>query len=230
MASIEEVFSRVSLFRNSTFMRARMVISLFVTTLVLTPYASVVAAGPSDRVVPIYPVTTGRSQAPDTPITRVLVLSTHTGASVSDALVAAQDIFRLGGISVLEKSRSIGQAETQGPHRRETADTTAAFLDDGRSVGADHVVLVEVTDTLVMDRHRTGNTIYLHDERVLVKGIGVKTGRMVFEGTARWSQPIERTGDHIRELTKYAIARAICAPEKWVEASTANNGRGRCRG
>lgn len=185
--------------------------------------------GASDRVTTIYPMTTGTAHAPDIPISRVVVLSAQTGASATAAVVAAQEVFQRGGITVIEHSGSALPRETQGPHREERSESAAPFLAVGQSLGADHVILVEVTDTLVLEKQNSGGKTYLHDERVSVRGIGVKSGRVVLEGTGKWSQPIDRAGDHIKELTSYAIARAICAPEKWVEASPANGGRGRCR-
>lgn len=185
--------------------------------------------GASDRVTTIYPMTTGTSHSPDIPISRVVVLSAQTGASATAALAAAKAVFQRGGITIIEHTGSALPREAQGPHRGEPSESAAPFLAVGQSLGADHVILVEVTDTLILEKHRSGGNTYLHDERVSVRGIGVKSGRVVLEGTGRWSQAIDRAGDHIKELTAYAIARAICAPEKWVEASAANDGRGRCR-
>lgn len=188
---------------------------------------SVVAA--ADQVITIYPVTTGSSQGPDRPLSKIVILSSQAGRAVDAALAAARDVFERGGLTVLNDPEPSRPAETHGPVLRNRSQADAGLLAIGRRAGADHVVVVEVTDNLMPDdTNSTGG--YLHDERVTVKGIGVKTGTVVLEGTARWSQPIERPGEHLRELTAYAIARAICAPEKWVEASAANQGRGRCRG
>lgn len=185
--------------------------------------------GKSELVITIYPVTSGATRSPVTPISRVVVLSPQTGPSIMAALAASKTVFQRGGITVIEKTPAASSKETQGPRRRNQPHDDGAFLPFGKSIGADHVILLEVTDTLVLEDRGPHNTTYLHDERVAVKGIDVNTGLVVLEGTARWSQPVERAGEHIRELTTYAIARAICAPEKWVEASAANKGRGRCR-
>jgi hypothetical protein len=197
----------------------------------LSPALSVAEdARPSDRVITVYPVTTGRAQSPDQPLSRLVVLSAQTGSAIDAAVAAAKEVFRRGGMTVLDQALAPRHDGPQGPdslHDRSRAD--AGFLAVGKRAGADHVVLVEITDTLVIDDGTQGSTAYLHDERVSVRGLSVNRGTAVFDGTARWSQPVERGGRHIRELTAYAIARAICAPEDWVEASAANNGRGRCR-
>lgn len=185
----------------------------------------------SHQVIAIYPVTTGLSRPLATPISKIVVTSSQTGPSIAVALAAGKDVFHRGGLSVIEKTPSSSTRGTQGPQRRDHKHDDGGFLAFGKSVGADHVMLVEVTDTLVLDDRvpLMNMKTYLHDERVSIKGIDVTTGTVVLEGTARWSQPVERAGEHIRELTTYAIARAICAPEKWVEASAVNDGRGRCR-
>ncbi len=196
----------------------------------LLPFPSGAAdSGTSDRVIAIYPVTTGTSHAPSTPISRIVVVSAQTGASVSAALAAARDVFQRGGMTVIDRALPSWPGDTQGPQRPGQKRGDQGFLAFGKSVGADHVVVLEITDTLILDKQKSVANTYLHDERISVRGIGVETGTVVLEGTARWSQPIVRAGDHVRELTTYAIARAICTPEKWVEASAANNGRGRCR-
>jgi len=185
--------------------------------------------GAADRVITIYPVTTGLAHSPDTPMSRVVVLSAQAGSSAAAALAAAKMVFHRGGITVIENARTGMSQESQGPHQTDSSNNAAPFLSIGQAVGADHVIVVDVTDRLILEKPESGGKTYLHDERVSVRGIGVKSGAVVLEGTARWSQPIERAGDHIKELTAYAIARTICAEGKWVEASAANGGRGRCR-
>lgn len=187
---------------------------------------------PADRVITIYPVTTGRAQSSDQPLSRIVVLSAQTGPSIDAAVAAAKEVFRRGGMTVLNETLQTlapGRGEPQGPDSPDRSNADAGFLAIGKRAGADHVMLVEVTDTLVVEDRARGGKAYLHDERVAVRGLSVHRGTVVLEGTARWSQPVERAGQHIRELTAYALARAICAPDKWVEASAPNNGRGRCR-
>jgi hypothetical protein len=184
------------------------------------------AVDPSDGVITIYPITAGVSHRPEKAIGQIVVLSPHTGPSVEAALAAAKDVFQRGGVTVIEAASSSRPREAQGPALRDRGKTDRASVAVGQRAGADHVVVVEVTDTLVLEQQ--GNR-YLHDERVSVRGLSVPNGTVVLEGTARWSQPIERAGAHMRELTAYAIARAICEPERWVEAAPANHGRGRCR-
>ncbi len=186
-------------------------------------------ARPADRVITIYPVTTGRAQSSDQPLSRIAVLSAQTGPAIDAAVAAAKDVFRRGGMMVLDRTLAPEGGEPQGPESLDRANADAGFLAIGKRAGVDHVMLVEVTDTLVVDDRAREGTVYLHDERVSVRGLSVNRGMVVLEGTARWSQPVERAGRHIRELTTYALARAICAPDKWVEASAANDGRGRCR-
>jgi hypothetical protein len=181
---------------------------------------------PSDGVITIYPVTTGVAHTPGRPISQVVVLSARTGPSINAALAAAHDIFRRGGVTVIDYAASSRPSEPHGPDLREHSTTDSGFLAWGKRLGADHVVVVDITDTLVLERR---GSRYLHDEQVSVRGLSVHTGTVVLEGMARWSQPVEQAGDHIRELTAYAIGRAICTPEKWVEASAANHGRGRCQ-
>lgn len=187
---------------------------------------------PADRVITIYPVTTGRAQSSDQPLSRIVVLSAQTGPSIDAAVAAAKEVFRRGGLTVLNETLQTlapGRGEPQGPDSPDRSNADAGFLVIGKRAGADHVMLVEITDTLVVEDRARGGKAYLHDERVVVRGLSVHRGTVVLEGTARWSQPVERAGQHIRELTAYALARAICAPDKWVEASAPNNGRGRCR-
>lgn len=198
--------------------------------LLLEPAASSFAASTqADRVITIYPVTTGTSRSSDRPISKIVVLAMQTGFSIEAARAAAKDVFQRGGMTVIDQTSSSGPGETQGSDPRDRSKAAPSLLALGKRAGADHLVLVEVTDTLVLDERSAGGTAYLHDERVSVTGLSVHTGMIVLEGTARWSQPIERAGQHMRELTTYAIARAICTPENWVEASASNHGRGKCR-
>ena len=145
------------------------------------------------------------------------------------ALTAAKDVFSRGGVTVIEDQISRALPQIQGPQQRDRQDLDVALRAMAKGTGADHVIVLEITDALVLDKTGPSKNSYLHDERVSVGGIGVESGSVVLEGTARWSQPIEGVGGYIRELTAYAIARAICFSDKWEEASARNNGRGRCR-
>ncbi|WP_145976268.1 hypothetical protein [Nitrospira moscoviensis] len=203
------------------------ILRLVAIALALMPLPSkAVDRDKSEQVLAIYPVTSSITHAPDTAISKVVILSAQRNPSAMTAVAAAKDLFRRGGVTVIDKAPPAAITEAQGPPRPDQKPKDNPFLTFGKDIGADHVIVVEVTDALVPNKTGAG---HLHDERVSVKGIGVKTGTVALEGTARWSQPIERAGEHVRELTAYAIARAICAPERWVEASAANNGRGRCR-
>lgn len=183
----------------------------------------------AETVISIFPVTSGVAHSPATPFSRVVVLGSQRNSSMTAAIAAAQEIFRRGGITVVEGSPSVSFKEIQGPPSVDRQDSDMRSRSIGKEVGADHVLVIEITDTLVLDKEIRLNTTYLHDERVKVRGLGVESGAVVLEGSARWSQPVERAGEHIRELTAYAIARALCSTEKWEEASVLNNGRGRCR-
>lgn len=209
----------------------RIVIGLVVSgwLLFLPTLSSAKPPAASETVVSIYPVTSGISRPPATPLSRVLILGTQTNPSLTVAIAVAKEIFRRGGITIVDEAPSRQLKENLGPRLRDRRDSDATLRVIGKEAGADHVLVLEVTDTLVLEKDGQMKNGYLHDERVSVRGVGVESGLVVLEGTARWSQPIERAGDHIRELTAYAIARAVCAPDKWVEASAANNGRGRCR-
>jgi hypothetical protein len=205
-------------------------LSLIVTLSSLWPFAARAADPPtSEQVLAIYPITSGVAHSPDQALAKVVIVSPQHGPSVEAALASAKNVFQRGGIHVIDKAPPASLAQGQGPRRPDQHASEDPFLAFGKQVGADHVILIEVTDTLVLDKPGATGRAYLHDERVSAKGIGVKTGTVALEGMARWSQPVERAGEHLRELTAYAIARAICAPEKWVEASALNNGRGRCR-
>ena len=198
---------------------------------VLMPALSVAAADrPVDGVITIYPVTTGMARSLDQPLSRIVVVSAQTGSSIDAAVAAAKDVLRRGGMTVLDIAQAPDHVGLQGPNTLGHSQTEAEFLALGKRAGADHIMLVEITDTLVVDDRAGGGRAYLHDERVAVRGLNVNRGTVVLEGTARWSDAIEPAGQHIRELTTYALARAVCAPNKWVEASAANNGRGRCGG
>jgi len=203
---------------------------LMIIVLLLRPLTAGAGDPPkSEQVISIYPITSGVAHSPDQALAKVVIVSPQHGPSVDAALASAKNVFQRGGIHVIDKAPPASLAQGQGPRRPDHHASEDPFLGFGKQVGADHVILIEVTDTLVLDKPGATGRAYLHDERVSVKGIGVKTGTVALEGMARWSQPVERAGEHLRELTAYAIARAICAPEKWVEASALNNGRGRCR-
>jgi hypothetical protein len=184
---------------------------------------------PADRVLTIYPVTSGTFRSSDRPISKVVVLAMQTGPSIDAVRAAAKEVFVRGGITVIDQTPSSRPGGTHGPATQDRSNADPSILALGKRAGADHIMLLEVTDTLVLEAGALSGTAYLHDERVSVTGLSVNTGRIVLEGTARWSQPIERAGQHIRELTTYAIARAICTPADWVEASEVNHGRGKCR-
>lgn len=185
-------------------------------------------AAADEQVIRIYPVTSGSSHSPDQPLSKIVVVSPQTGGHADVAVAAAREVLERGGLTVLAPPRAAQDPERQGPRMRTRSPADQEWLTLGAKAGADHVVIVEVTDTLVLD-DAVSSASYLHDERVSVRGIGVKRGTVALEGTARWSQPVEQAGSHLRELTIYAIARAICAPGKWVEASAFNQGRGRCQ-
>ncbi|MBI3357310.1 MAG: hypothetical protein HY038_11180 [Nitrospirae bacterium] len=189
------------------------------------------AASPasSETVVSIYPVTSGISRPSATPLSRVLILGTHNNETLATAVAAAKDVFQRGGITIVEAVPARSSGERQGPHLPDRHDVDATFRAIGKEAGADHVIILDVTETLVFEQGKETKSRYLHDERIAVRGIGVESGTVVLEGTARWSHPVERAGEHIRELTAYAIGRAICPAEKWEEATERNNGRGRCR-
>jgi hypothetical protein len=182
-----------------------------------------------ETIIDIYPVTSGFSRPAATPLSRVLIVSTASSRSLKAAMSVATDIFQRGGIKVLAQDSVRPFVETQGPQLRERQDFDAQYRAMAKKAGADHVVILDVTDTLVPEKQSERRGGYLHDERVSVRGVGVESGFVVFEGVASWSQPVEQAGEHIRELTAYAIGRAICPIEKWEEASTTNRGRGRCR-
>ena len=186
-------------------------------------------SAPSDTSISIFPVTTGVSRLSTTPFMKVLIIGTHANPSMTVALTTAKDIFRRGGVTIIEDAIQRSLPQPQGPQQRDRQDFDVALRTMAKGTGADHVIVLEITDTLVLDKTGPTKNSYLHDERVSVRGVGVDSGSVVLEGTARWSQPIERAGEHIRELTAYAIARAICLPDKWEEASASNNGRGKCR-
>jgi hypothetical protein len=183
----------------------------------------------SETVISIYPVTSGISRPSATPLARVLSLGTQPNVSLTVAIAAAKDIFRRGGIAIVDEAPASQLKEKQGPRVRERQDSDATLRAIGKEAGADHILVLEITDTLVLEKGGQMKNSYLHDERVFVRGVGVESGSVVLEGTARWSQPVERAGEHIRELTAYAIARALCPFDKWEEASARNSGRGRCR-
>ena len=189
-------------------------------------------AGPpaaTETVVSIYPVTSGIARPSATPLLRVLILGTQANPSLTAAIAAAKDIFRRGGVTIVEEASLLPLKENLGPRSRDRQDLDVRLRAMGKEAGADHILVLEITDTLVLEKGGQLKDSYLHDERVSVRGVGVESGSVVLEGTARWSQPVERAGEHIRELTAYAIGRALCPPEKWEEASARNNGRGRCR-
>jgi len=183
----------------------------------------------TETVVSIYPVTTGIAHPTVTPITRVLILGSQQNSSVTATIASAREVFRRGGIAIVEASSPTSSKEDLGPHVLERQDSDMRLRAIGKEAGADHIFVLEITDRLVLEKEGRLKTSYLHDERVSVRGVGVETGLVVLEGTARWSQPIEHAGEHIRELTAYAVARALCSAEKWEEGSAGNNGRGRCR-
>jgi hypothetical protein len=195
---------------------------------ILAGQSLLVEAAADERVVSVYPVTSGSAHSPEQPLSKIVVVSPQTGGAAEAAVAAAREILERGGLTVLSRPRSSREFEQQGPRARTGSPADEGWLALGAKAGADHVVIVEVTDTLVLDGSAPSGS-YLHDERVSVRGIGVKRGTVALEGTARWSQPVEQAGKYLRELTIYAIARAICAPDKWVEASAFNQGRGRCR-
>jgi hypothetical protein len=203
---------------------------MLLSLILLSVLQPALSAADADRVMTVYPVTTGRAQTPEQPLSRIVVLSPQTGASIDAAMAAAKEVLRRGGLTVLDVGMAPDHVELHGPNSPGHSQGDAGFLSLGRRAGADHVMLVEITDTLVVDDRARGGKAYLHDERLSVRGLNVNRGTVVLEGTARWSAPVEQTGQHIRELTTYALARAVCAPEKWVEASAANGGRGRCSG
>jgi hypothetical protein len=184
----------------------------------------------SETVVAIYPVTSGVSRPPAAPLSRVLILGTQANPSLATAKAAAREVFQRAGITIAEESSSLPSNQIAGPQRRDRQDSDAGLRAMGKKAGADHVMVLEITDTLVLDKQAQMKNSFLHDERVSVRVVGVESGVVVLEGTAGWSQPVEHAGKYIRELTVYAIGRALCAPDKWVEASEWNNGRGRCRG
>jgi len=195
----------------------------------LSTLSSAKSPAAPETVVSIYPVTSGFVRPTATPLSRVLILGTQTNQSLTSAIAAAKEIFRRGGITIVDEPPVRSSKENQGSQLRDRQDSDMTFRAIGKEAGADHIVILEITDTLVLEKGGEMKKSYLHDESVSVRGVGVESGSVVLEGTARWSQPVEQAGAHIRELTAYAIGRAICPAEKWEEASARNHGRGRCR-
>lgn len=209
----------------------RIVIGLLASGLLLwvAPVSHAQLSAASETVVSIYPVTSGFARPTATPLSRVLILGTQANPSLTSAIAVAKEIFRRGGMMIVDDAPVRSSKEPQGPQLHDRQDSDTTFRAIGKEAGADHILILEITDTLVLEKDGGIKSSYFHDEKVSVRGIGVESGSVVLEGTARWSQPVERAGEHIRELTAYAIGRAICPAEKWEEASARNHGRGRCR-
>ncbi len=193
-----------------------------------TPYAAE-SSFADPATITIYPVTTGLSYHPSPPMARVLVLGTHASAPMATVVSAAKEVFQRGGMTIIDKTPPQSLVPRQGPLSNDRAAVDDALLAFGKDAGADHLILLDFSDTLILDESGQSLGGYLHDERITVRGIGVADGTLVLEGTARWSQPVDRSGHYLRQLTAYAIGRALCPPNKWEEASDANNGRGKCR-
>ncbi|HXF91321.1 MAG TPA: hypothetical protein VNK46_01085 [Nitrospiraceae bacterium] len=149
--------------------------------------------------------------------------------ATTTAVETTKEILREAGFTILARETLPANLRERAQRIRSLDEQRVELLQLGKDAGADHVVVVETADLLVPAETTGNRAAVLHDERVTVKAMGTDSGNVVFRGSAWWAHPVEHPGQRVRLLTYYAIARAICLPEKWEEPSEANHGKGGCR-
>lgn len=177
----------------------------------------------------VYPRTTGELQRPEKPLARILVWGNSSAPATATAVETTKEILQEVGFTILDRETLPAGLQERAKRIRSIDEQRAELLQLGKDAGADHVVVVETADLLVPAETTRSRAAALHDERVTVKAMGTDTGNVVFRGSAWWAHPVENPGQRVRLLTYYAIARAICLPEKWEEPSEVNHGKGGCR-
>jgi hypothetical protein len=161
-----------------------------------------------------YPVTAGfhtirlRSDQP----VRVMVMGQHPFAIAEAQRFLAQ----IGAIVVERVGLDSMQAE-QRLRLLQTADQEADLLKVGKLTGADHIVFVETTTKPAQFKI---SIIRHYALAVSVRGVDTETGRIIWQGNARYSAPVDESEFGLGSLTTWAIARALCKVERdeiWIE-------------
>jgi hypothetical protein len=161
-----------------------------------------------------YPVTTGfHATRPrsDQPV-RVMVMGQHPFATAEAQRFLAQK----GAIVVERENINSIQAE-QRLRLLQTADQEADLLKVGKLTGAEHVIFVETTAKLAQFKM---SIIRHYALAVSVRGVDTETGRIIWQGTARYSAPVNESESGLGSLTTWAIERALCPIEQdwvWIE-------------
>lgn len=161
-----------------------------------------------------YPVTTGfhtRRPPSEHPL-RFMV----TGNSPFATAEAQRFLAEMGGVMVERAGLHSVQTE-QRLRLLQTADQEADLLKVGKLTGADRLVFVETSTTPAQFRL---SIIRHYALAVSVRAVDTETGRIVWQGTARYSAPTSESDSGLGTLTTWAIARALCPVEQdrvWIE-------------
>jgi hypothetical protein len=160
-----------------------------------------------------YPITTGSHTLPrpDHPLTYI-VSGNHVLATAETQQIIAQ----MGGV-VIERTDIGAVQEEQRFRLLHTADTEADLLHVGKLTGADRLVRVEAA----VHPARFGLSLVPHYAlSVTIRAVSTDTGRITWQGTARYSAPLPNPDTWMGPLTAWAISRALCPSEegaRWIE-------------
>jgi hypothetical protein len=161
-----------------------------------------------------YPVTTGfHTVRPHSgQQVRIMVMGNHPFATAEAQRFLAQ----IGAIVVERVGLDSMQAE-QRLRLLQTAEQEADLLKVGKLTGADRIVFVETTTKPAQFKM---SIIRHYALAVSVRGVDTETGRIIWQGNARYSAPVDESESGLGFLTVWAIERALCPIEQdwvWIE-------------
>jgi hypothetical protein len=176
----------------------------------------------------VFPVTRG-SHAPLEPsrptAKRVVVWSNDTNAG-NHVIALVQQI----GLVVVERARLQQIFDEQKIRLTHTPDDDPYILRVGKLIGADRVILVEVTEKSTEFRRAYVGPNYggaqsgtEYHVSAAIRGIDVETGEIRWSGTAQTAKAINNPGEATAILVELAAARALCPLEsgyQWKERTS----------
>lgn len=151
-----------------------------------------------------YPVTDGFHTLLPQRQDRLAVWSSHPIA----AATAATWLQKLG-VTIIERARLQQLLTEQRVALTNTADDDAQMLRLAATLGLSHLVYVDVSRVEVGMVHPPFNpplTTYMAG--VAIRGVQVKTGEVVWSGSARYRGPVSERDDYLVRLTCQALATA----------------------
>lgn len=138
--------------------------------------------------------------------------------------MATQSLQENGAI-VVERARLQEIFEEHRIQLTHSSDDDSKILRVGRLAGAERVVFIEVIDRPELTRVAF-NRSTVHHISVSVRCIDIETAEIQWSGSSTLTEPTNKPEIRILNLTRAAMARAICPVERgaqWIEHDGSNS-------